>query len=87
MLSGEGGEGRTGTATMLRKMFPKYTIFSTVLSKTVEREIKTKGDQFRWTKNKKFIAGVRKKGMLAATKVEMSGNEKKGTGTHTTLPP
>ena len=35
MLSGEGGEGRTGTATMFRKMLSKYTIFSTVLSKIV----------------------------------------------------
>ena len=33
LLSGEGGEGRTGTATMFRKMLSKYTIFSTVLSK------------------------------------------------------
>ena len=47
LLTGEGGEGRTVTATMFGKMFPKYTIFSTVLSKIVEREIKTKGDQFR----------------------------------------
>ena len=38
LLSGEGGEERTGTATMFRKMFPKYTIFSTVLSKIVDRE-------------------------------------------------
>ena len=35
LLSGEGGEGRTGTATIFRKMLPKYTIFSTVLSKIV----------------------------------------------------
>ena len=28
LLSGEGGEGRTGTARMFRKMLPKYTIFS-----------------------------------------------------------
>ena len=28
LLSGEGGEGRTGTAMMFRKMPPKYTIFS-----------------------------------------------------------
>jgi len=34
-LPGEGGEGRTGTATMFRKMLPRYTIFSTVLSKIV----------------------------------------------------
>ena len=35
LLSGEGGEGRTGTATMFRKMLSNYTIFSTVLSKIV----------------------------------------------------
>ena len=35
LLSGEGGERRTGTATMFRKMLSKYTIFSTVLSKIV----------------------------------------------------
>ena len=33
--SGEGGEGRTATATMFTKMLSKYTIFSTVLSKIV----------------------------------------------------
>ena len=38
LLSGEGGERRTGTATMFRKMLSKYTIFSTVLSKIVGRE-------------------------------------------------
>ena len=38
LLSGKGGEGRTGTATMFRKMLPKYTIFSTVLSKIVDIE-------------------------------------------------
>ena len=32
-----GGEERTGTATMLRKMLSKYTIFSTVLSKIVAK--------------------------------------------------
>ena len=35
LLSGEGGEGRIGTATMFRKMLSKCTIFSTVLSKIV----------------------------------------------------
>ena len=35
LLSGEGGEGRTGTAKMFRKMLSKYIIFSTVLSKIV----------------------------------------------------
>ena len=33
LLSGEGGEGRTGT--MFRKMLLKYAIFSPVLSKIV----------------------------------------------------
>ena len=36
LLSGEGGEGRAGTAaTTFRKMLRKYTIFSTVLFKIV----------------------------------------------------
>ena len=35
LLSGEEGEGRTGTAAMFRQMLSKYTIFSTVLSKIV----------------------------------------------------
>ena len=35
IASGEVGEGRTGTATMFRKMLSQYTIFSTVLSKIV----------------------------------------------------
>ena len=35
LLSGEGGEGRTGTATMFRKMLSKYTVCLTVLSKIV----------------------------------------------------
>ena len=39
LLSGEGGEGRTGTATMFRKVLSKYTIFSTVLSKIVDRKL------------------------------------------------
>ena len=38
LLLGEGEEGRTGTATMFRKMQSKYIIFSTVLSKIVGRE-------------------------------------------------
>ena len=37
LLSGEGGEGRTGTAMMFPKMLSKYTIFPTVLSKIVEK--------------------------------------------------
>ena len=36
LLSGQGGEGRTGTATIFRKKLSKYTIFSTVLSKIVD---------------------------------------------------
>ena len=43
LLSGEGGEGRTGTATMFRKMLSKYTIFSTVLSKIVDTSISPVG--------------------------------------------
>ena len=35
LLSGEGAEERTGTATMFRKMLPKDAIFSTVLSTIV----------------------------------------------------
>ena len=38
LLLGRGGEGRIGTATMFRKMLPKYAIFSTVLSKIVAKE-------------------------------------------------
>ena len=45
LLSGEGGEGRTGIATMFRKMLSKYTIFSTVFSKIVAIEIKAFYDQ------------------------------------------
>ena len=41
LLSGEGGEGRTGTAMMFKKMLPQYTIFSTVLSKIVATKCKT----------------------------------------------
>ena len=33
ILPGEGGEGRIGTATMLRIVLPMYAFFSTVLSK------------------------------------------------------
>ena len=39
LLSGEGGEGRTGRAT---KMLSKYTIFSTVLSKIVRTGLSIK---------------------------------------------
>ena len=39
LLSGEGGEGKTGTATMFRKMLSKDTIFWTVLSKIVYKVI------------------------------------------------
>ena len=37
LLPGEGGVGRISTATMFRKMLPKYAIFSTVLSKIVAK--------------------------------------------------
>ena len=39
LLSGEGGEGRTGRATMFEKILSKYKIFSTVLSKIVDHSI------------------------------------------------
>ena len=39
LLSGEGEEGRTSTATVFSKMLSKYTIFSTVLSKLVYKVI------------------------------------------------
>ena len=48
LLSGEGGEGRTGTATIFRKMLSKYTIFSTVLSKIVGA-LKSYSQNFRET--------------------------------------
>ena len=50
LLSGEGGEGRTGTATMFRKMQSKYTIFSTVLSKIValKRSVLAQGSRLVW---------------------------------------
>ena len=35
LLSGEGGVERNSTATVFGKVLPKYTIFSTVLSKIV----------------------------------------------------
>ena len=34
-------------------------------------------DEFRWKNNKNFIAAVGKWGTLAASKVKMSGSEKK----------
>ena len=46
LLSGEGGEGRTSTATMFRKMLSKYTIFSTVLSKIVGQNSSMYVNQF-----------------------------------------
>ena len=51
LLSGEGGEGRTGTATMFRKMLSKYTIFSTVLSKIVALPFKYPK---KWRNSKHF---------------------------------
>ena len=46
--------------------------------KELEREIKKKGDEFRWRNNIQIfnIAAVRKWGMLVASKVKMSGIEK-----------
>ena len=79
LLSGEGGEERTGTATMFRKMFPKYTIFSTVLSMIVE---KPKETNFVGKKNKNFTAVVRKRGNASCHQAEMSGSEKKSDQKH-----
>ena len=44
--------------------------------KELEREMKNKGDEFRWEKHEDFIAAVRKWEILAASKVEMSGSAK-----------
>ena len=52
LLSGEGGEGRTGTATMFRKMLSKYTIFSTVLSKIVYKVIRIFSQEYLQGQNK-----------------------------------
>ena len=49
-----------------------------ITEKELEREIRTKGDQFRWNKNIKTFQWRLEKGeMLAATKVKMSGSDKK----------
>ena len=55
LLLGEGEEGRTGTATMFRKMHSKYIIFSTVLSKIVGQEL-GEGRGGGWWPIKKNVA-------------------------------
>ena len=55
LLSGEGGEGRTGTATMFRKMLSKYTVFSTVLSKIVYKVIRVFSQQYLQGQNKNML--------------------------------
>ena len=55
LLSGEGGEGRTGTATIFRKMLSKYTIFSTVLSKIVYKVIRVFSQEYLQGQNKNML--------------------------------
>ena len=55
LLSGEGGEGRTGTATTFRKMLSKYTIFSTVLSKIVYKVIRVFWQEYLQGQNKNML--------------------------------
>ena len=55
LLSGEGGEGRTGTGTMFRKLLSKYTIFSTVLSKIVYRVIRVFSQEYLQGQNKNML--------------------------------
>ena len=62
-----------------------------ITQKELEREIINKGERISLEeKRKNFIAAVSKWGMLAATKVKMSGGEKEknqATETHATFPP
>ena len=53
--SGEGGEGRTGTATIFRKILSKYTIFSTVLSKIVYKVIRVFSQEYLQGQNKNVL--------------------------------
>ena len=55
LLSGEGEEGRTSTATMFRKMPSKYTIFSTVLSKIVYKVIRVFSQEYLQGQNKNML--------------------------------
>ena len=55
LLSGEGGEGRTGTATMFRQILSKYTIFSTVLSKIVYKVIRVFSQEYLQGQNKNML--------------------------------
>ena len=79
-------EKRKTTRPILSFKFILISTLTWITEKELEREIKNKGDQFRWKKNVTiFIAVVRKWELLAATEVKMSGREKKLTGTNTTL--
>ena len=49
LLSGEGGDGRTGAATMFRKMLPQYTVFSAFLSKVVGTKCRLWQKKFQTT--------------------------------------
>ena len=52
------------------------TALTWITENELEREIKNKGDQWRWKDHGNFIAVVWKWEMLAATKMKMSGSEK-----------
>ena len=54
-FQGEGGEGRTGTATMFWKILSKYTIFSTVLSKIVYKVIRVFSQEYWQGQNKNML--------------------------------
>ena len=53
LLSGPGGEGRTGKATIFRKMVSKYRIFSTVMCKIVYKVIRVFSQEYLQGKKKK----------------------------------
>ena len=59
-----------------------FNVYFDLDEKELEWEKKTKE-----TKREHFSAAVRKWEMLAATKMKMSGSEKKVIGSHTTFPP
>ena len=48
-----------------------------ITEKELERELKTKGDQFRWKKNKKKIPAVRKRGNISRQQGENERQRKK----------
>ena len=56
LLSGEGGEGRTGTATMFRKMLPKYSVYNfrnSLVQDCVEGDSRFLARTFARTKQKR----------------------------------